>query len=471
MKIILINIILLFSIVKSENLTISPLFYASYQPLGGTWNIEENDVLLGGWGIIGAYNNNNFDIEIDFYNNRIFGIQNKPNYFSKEQGLAWWRRVDSANNPNNNTYDFDVANIKMTYYSNNYEFFLGKFNRHWGPGESSLTISNKSPSFGQFGFNWNINSNIKFEYFHGALKSLIIDDLNSSYYNETGVKNSNLNRFIAAHRIDFKLLPSLRIGASEIVVYGVRNMDMMYNIPFIPFWSLQHYLGDLDNIQLSFDFDLKINKKINLYGAFLMDEWRPSVTFNKDKERNWFAYQLGARFENLFLNDDFIKIEYNWTDHRIYRHRFPINDYYNHGYPIGFWAGPHSEELFLNYTFEIFDFIFKVNYSNAKRGLLTEEMLDNQYHNESDFERYSDGYESISLLNFTINKYIYKGLELHLGLSAIDWKNGNFDPSQSNQTNLKNVNKNSYYLGISYNFDIQKQKSFINEEAIQLKYD
>ena len=123
MKIILINIVLLFSIVKSENLSIAPLFYTSYQPLGGTWDIEENNILLGGWGIIGTYNNNNFDIEIDFYNNRIFGIQNKPNYFSKEQGIAWWRGVDSANNSDNDTYDFDITNIKMAYSNNDYELF------------------------------------------------------------------------------------------------------------------------------------------------------------------------------------------------------------------------------------------------------------------------------------------------------------------------------------------------------------
>ena len=66
MKIILINIILLFSIVKTENLTIAPLFYASYQPLGGTWDVEQNDILLGGWGVIGKYNNNRNRKGFDF---------------------------------------------------------------------------------------------------------------------------------------------------------------------------------------------------------------------------------------------------------------------------------------------------------------------------------------------------------------------------------------------------------------------
>ena len=472
MKLILLNIILLFSIIESKNLIISPLFYASYQSSGGIWSVEEKDILLGGWGIVGKYNYDNFNVKLDFYNNRFFGINKRPNYFSKEQGLAWWKSVDDENNPNQDAFDFDVANVKISYKNNNYELFSGKFNRHWGPGKSSLTISNKSPSFAQFGFNWTINPNIKFEYFHGSLKSLVIDSLNIDYYNELGIKNPNLNRFIAGHRIDFKIFPSMTLGASEIVVYGVRNMDMMYTIPFIPFWSLQHYLGDLDNIQLNFDFNWKINQKINLYGSFLIDEWRPSLTFNKNKERNWFAYQLGTKGKNLFINNDNLILEYTWTDHRVYRHRFEINDYYNHGYPLGFWAGPHSEELFLNYNFEKFNFLFEIKYSNAKRGLLTEEMLTNQYIDQNDdFERYSNTFESISLLEFVINKFIYIGLNIHLGFNLIDWENANFDPYEISQNNLKNVNKKSYSIGFSYNFDIQKQKAFINEKSIQLKYD
>ena len=467
MKTILINIILLFSILEANNLVVSPLFYASYEPLGGTWSVEDNDILLGGWGLAAEFNAKKINIKADFYNNRFFGITHKPNTFSQEQGLGWWSSVDEGSNPNDDSYDFDVANAKISYNHNEYEMFLGKFNRHWGHGNSSLTISNKSPSFAQFGFNWNINPNIKFEYFHGTLRSMIADSSQADYYDQVGARNPDLNRFIAGHRIDFNLSPNITLGASEMVIYGVRNMEIMYTIPFIPFWSLQHYLGDLDNIQLSFDFDWKINQKINLYGAFLIDEWSPSLTFNKDEERNWFAYQLGSRTKNLFINNDYITIEYTWTDHRIYRHRFEINDYYNHGYPLGFWAGPHAEELFLNYTFEKFNVLFEINYSNAKRGLLTEEMLSNQYTNQNNnFERYADGDESILLLELMANKYIYKGLTIHLGVNYIDWNNGNFDPYSLSQNNLKSVKKNSYYLGFSYNFDIEK-----HYEVFALYYD
>ena len=55
---------------------------------------------------------------------------------------------------------------------------------------------------------------------------------------------------------------------------------------------------------------------------------------------------------NVFVLGDDIKLEYNWTDHRIYRHRFPINDSYSNGYSLGFWAGPHAQEFLVNYFLE-----------------------------------------------------------------------------------------------------------------------
>ena len=471
MKKIFIQIFIIIGFLNGSEIIISPLFYSSYEPFGGTWSVKENNIFLGGWGVLSEINFEKIHIYSSSYNNRYIGITHKPNSFSKEQGLSWWKSVDSANNPDHDLFDFDVSNMKLSYEDKDFTVFLGKFNRHWGPGNSSITISNKSPSFVQFGFNWIINSKINFEYFHGSLRSLITDSTQTDYYNQVGSKKPNIIRFIAGHRVEIKIFPNLNIGANELVIYGVRNIDLMYCLPFAPFISLQQYLGDLDNIQWSVDFNWKINKKLDLYGAFLIDEWRPATTFDTN-ERNWFAYQFGIKSNNLFFKNDEALIEYTWTDHRIYRHRFSINDFYNHGYPIGFWGGPHAEELFLNYSFEKFNLTFDIEYSFAKRGELSNEMLANQYsNNQADFERFSNICESIELLKVLINKNVYKGLNIHVGLNIIDWKNGWFDPFTSSNNNLVDVSKKSLFLGLSYNFDINKQKPFINDNSISLSYD
>ena len=468
MKKLLILAFLLFTQIKSNELIIAPLFYGNYQTEGKDWKSDNTYAIVSGFGILSNYNHNNLSIKLDFYNNRFFNITKKPYFFNNEQGLARFHRADYSNQPTK--FDFDVSNIKINYKYDNLNLYFGKFDSHWGPGVSSLILSNKSPSFSKFGFLLKVGPKFKFEYLHGSLKSLITDSLNINYYSQDiygGNRNPNLNRFIAAHRIDLKLNSYFTLGLNEIVVYGVRNIDMLYCIPFLPFWSTQHYLGDLDNIIMSADFKLHINKKINLYGAILIDEWTPSLTFDKQENRNWFGYQLGFKIQNILLKNDNLIAEFNWTDHRIYRHRYQINDFYNHGYPIGFWGGPHSEEIFANYVFKKFDIVFEFKYSKAKRGILNQEMLDNQYSNDNEsFERFEDGYESISKFELNVSKKIYKALIGYLGFSFIDWENANFDPYTFNNQNLIDIKKNSLFLGLSYNFDIKNQKTAFNEESI-----
>ena len=89
------------------------------------------------------------------------------------------------------------------------------------------------------------------------MRSLVDDNSNLEYYTQVGQKVPELNRYIAAHRLNWDLTDRLSIGASEAVVYGVRSIDLMYLLPFAPFLSLQQYLGDYDNIQWELDIHWK----------------------------------------------------------------------------------------------------------------------------------------------------------------------------------------------------------------------
>ena len=55
---------------------------------------------------------------------------------------------------------------------------------------------------------------------------------------------------MAGHKIDYHLTNQLKLSAMEIVIFGNRKIDENYLLPFIPFWSMQHYIGDIDNVQL-----------------------------------------------------------------------------------------------------------------------------------------------------------------------------------------------------------------------------
>jgi len=189
------------------------------------------------------------------------------------------------------------------------------------------------------------------------------------------------------------------------------------------------------------------------------------MTFDKPN-RNWFGYQIGTNIKNtVFENDNFI-LEYNWTDHRLYRHQNSINDYYSHGYPLGFWAGPHSQELYFNYTFNKFNSTFSISYSNAKRGELTDQMLEDQYDNIV-YNRFSNISESLQTFKILIAKKLRNGFEVHFGITNIDWNNANFNPFIDEQEGLIDSRKNSFSFGFSYNFNVFTQSSRINNSSMK----
>ena len=197
-KYIYINI--LFSYLLCGEFIFAPIIYSNYESSGGTWVPDSKQVGVAGWGLTIYGNVDSFNISMDAYNNRFFGITDKPNYFSQEQGLSW-----VGNDPEGEQFDFDVTNIKLSYKFKSIEFELGKYKRHWGPGQSSLILSSKPPTYPQFGFNWDISESIKFQYFHASLRSLIEDDINSTVYEGIGAEVPEYNRYLVGHRINWNL--------------------------------------------------------------------------------------------------------------------------------------------------------------------------------------------------------------------------------------------------------------------------
>ena len=460
---IIISISLFFSIYQSSHLTFAPIIYFKHDTKGNTFKTENNYSSIGGWGLVSKYKNENISIKLDFYNNRFYNIDGKPSNFLPNQGYSWFKNVDFQN-PKNKEYDFDVSNLLIEYSHNNFIYYFGKFNSKWGPGKSSLILSNKSPSFPKLGFKFLISKNLNFEYFHAELKTSIIDSMNLDFFQNGGGRTPFKKRKLAAHKLDFNPTPNLNISLIEMVIYS-READMHYLLPFIPFWSIQHYLGDTDNILMSANFKYMLSSDNHIYGALLIDEWTPAITFEK-RNRNWFGYQLGFKSNNIYFNQDSFRIEYTWTDHRIYRHRYEINDFYNHDYPLGFWGGPHAQEFYSNYSFKLNEIFFNLTYSNAKRGILSDEMLTKQYTNSlENFKRFGDGYEQISNLELRIQKYILLGLFLECGINFIDWKNAGFDTSGLNNSSLADIKKESLFFGISYNYDFKKEESYIHKDS------
>ena len=197
-----------------------------------------------------------------------------------------------------------------------------------------------------------------------------------------------------------------------------------------------------------------------------MDEWSPPYTFQTDNH-NWFGWQTGIDWNNIYLKEDRFRLEYSWTDHRIYHHRFEVNDYYSWGYPIGFWAGPHAEEIYMDYLFTLGNNQFQILFSNAKRGEYTDSMRVDQYRRPSIvsiYERFGNDntdsckdcvgtVESKQLINLRVTRQLIKKVDVSLQYTYIDWENAGFIPSSPQQEEtLPDITKHSLGISCRYHY-------------------
>tara|TARA_B100000686_G_C16806232_1_gene990864 strand:+ start:10085 stop:11461 length:1377 start_codon:yes stop_codon:yes gene_type:complete len=436
---------------SNNNFDFYPIMFSTYKSAGGDWHYEDKYISINGIGIVAKSILNRWSIDSRYIQLGLLGnINHELMNFSPTQSFPY---IDGSKDADG--FWTEIATMKVSYNLDPVKFEFGKFDRQWGPGIRSLHISNKTPSYPQFGFEWKINQNLKLIYFHGLLKSNIPDTSRIGYYNnQVSNRSFNLSRSLATHRIEWQPSKKIKLSANESVIYGTRGIDFHYLLPFIPFYQIENYLGDTDNVQMGCDIIYKINPMLQLYLSFYMDELTPEWLLKKINH-NWFAWQFGFSWKNLLSGSDQLTFEYNWTDHRIYKHKFPINDYYSHGQPLGYWAGPHAEELLINYQYIFNNNQIFITMSNVKRGALTNEMIYNKYHDIQDF-RFSNklGFEQKSLLELILRKETkINGLSIQLGFDWIHWMNAGFNIFQPDSIAVTDISKLSVNTAILYNFN------------------
>ncbi|MFQ6610621.1 MAG: hypothetical protein ACE5D7_07455, partial [Fidelibacterota bacterium] len=228
-----------------------------------------------------------------------------------------------------NGIDFDESLGGVALVHPRFHIVWGKFRDHMGPSSrSNLQLSRLMPAFSQLRVVMKPTMQIQFMYLIGQFDSMIPDS--NLYHNvyqdniDETQKIPTLSRYIAMHRIDvLNSNNTFRIGIWEQVIFGARSIPFEYMNPLTLFWSAQHKLGDLDNVQMGIDWELMV-KNQRFYGSLLVDEWAPYDTFKGSHEHNWVGSQLGT--SRIFgINDHRVMLtaEYTYMDPRTSYHRFP----------------------------------------------------------------------------------------------------------------------------------------------------
>jgi len=253
------------------------------------------------------------------------------------------------------TWDGNSASFDRTYASLStrlkwFDVRIGRNKLDWGPSnEGGLLLSDYALPFDMVMLQYP-GRRVRATFVAGSLRTDLIDST-ISYQTPANYRKNFKKKYIATHR--FELLPwkNLTIGLSETAIYGERGFDLGYMIPVMFFWSEQHYLGDRDNLLISFDAAYYPRNGYKLYGALLLDD----ISLNKFGSDHWgnkWAIQVGAEnvdplgIKGLSLTAEYVRIE-----PYVYTHFFAVNTYANHDQFLGFPMQPNSDK-----------FMFKADY-------------------------------------------------------------------------------------------------------------
>jgi hypothetical protein len=154
-------------------------------------------------------------------------------------------------------------------------------------------------------------------------------------------------KYVAMHHLSMNITKWLNVGAFEAIILGRDNrIDLQYLNPVIFYRTIEQHNGSPDNALLGFNAKALPIKNIQLYGQFLLDEFK----FSELKARsgwwaNKYAMQLGMKYINVagIKNLD-AQLEFNQIRPYTYTYRDSVRDYTNYNQALAHPNGTNLRE-------------------------------------------------------------------------------------------------------------------------------
>lgn len=267
-----------------------------------------------------------------------FSIKDNPAFsepYEEEIGMWSMYQPDS-------TKTFDNIQTSLVYHNPYFNIGLYRQPVSWGAsGANNLILSKSAPLFSYIGFDTQYRG-LKLTFIHGSLMN------DSTGYRDISLTERSRSKYIAAHRIDIPFFQgSTIIGFSEMVIYGDRNMEVSYLMPFGFYWPAGHALEDRDNMLMALDFKTSVIRNVTFYGSVLIDEMRFGE-LGKHWWANKQALQAGTRLSPTVASIPVdIQLEFSAIRPWTYSHKTLTTDYTQNGICLGFPYGANAQAWYL----------------------------------------------------------------------------------------------------------------------------
>jgi hypothetical protein len=218
-----------------------------------------------------------------------------------------------------------------------------------------LLLSDNAPVFDFFKLDFHYKS-LRFVFMQGS----IIDDSSNV---------SELNKYLALHRVQFSLFDMMNIGFSEMIIYRRYSPDFAYLNPINFYKSAEHSLRDRDNAFLNFDLEFFPVRNYKFYGTWLIDD----IDFKKMGTGWWgneFGWQGGMYITEIgTLPNLDAAIEYTRIEPYVYSNRLAGNDYTHNNFGLGSHLEPNSDEWYFELSYRPMKQLRTwLNYSAIRHG-------------------------------------------------------------------------------------------------------
>ena len=344
-----------FSAYINPIITIAPNF-----EIGSKKSFDNNQFGLS----IGA----NVEQKLAFQFNGFYGIQSFPlpieRLIDSVEIIPGYGKYYSKKGENYHYFDIRGYLSYSPWKYLNLQAGIGK--NFWGDGYRSLFLSDNANSYPFVKATVDVWK-FKYIWMFGALK-----DYNSDYLDV-----SFKNKLLFSHYLSWNATKWLSLNFFESIISnpvdstGVSYFNVNYLNPVIFFRPVEFAGGSADNAILGFGVKLKLWKKYQLYGQFVIDEFVLSeVSSNNGWWGNKYGIQVGLKlFDLLNLKNLFGRIEYNRIQPYTYSYSNSIVNYGNYYQPLAHPSGANLEELVLQLHYHINRYSFEAKAVFCEKGM------------------------------------------------------------------------------------------------------
>ncbi len=231
--------------------------------------------------------------------------------------------------PKPGTYDYLLARgyIDFAAIKNHVNVSFGYDRNFIGDGDRSLILSDFAASGATF-------LRLRTRIWKLMYQNLFLE-LTPQY--QRGADQQLPHKYATIHHLSVNVTPWLNIGAFESVVFGRANRyEFSYLNPIIFLRQVERQNGSPDNALLGLTFKAIAAKRLQLYGQFVLDEFRFSeLTAGKGWIGNKFAIQAGAKYFDAFgVKNLDLQGELNVVRPFTYSHNDSLANYTHYNQPL-----------------------------------------------------------------------------------------------------------------------------------------